>query len=89
MNDPSSTQTMTRNANIHSQSRQQSAGIRSINNVSFMSDASKLGGKTTGTESIGNSSTNQLKIVDNQTRKVIQRQTTFHLFSYSIVYHRN
>ncbi len=56
---------MARNTNIHSQSRQQSAGIRSINNnVSFMSDASKTGGKTTGTESIGNSSTNQLKIVN-------------------------
>ncbi len=64
LNDPASTQTMTRNANLPSQSRQSSAGIRSMNNVSFMSDASKPGGKTTGTESSGNLTANQLKTVN-------------------------
>ncbi len=59
-------QQQNRNPNLHSQSRQQSSGIRSINNVSFISDVSKTGGKTIGTESTGNSSTNQLKIVNNQ-----------------------
>ncbi len=60
----------TRNPNLYSQSRQPSNGIRSINNVSFISDVSKTGGKTIGTESIGNSSTNQLKIVATQNRKL-------------------
>ncbi|CAF3528209.1 unnamed protein product [Rotaria sordida] len=53
----------TRNPYLYSQSRQQSAGVRSVNNVSFMSDISKTGGKTTGTESTGNLSTNQLKLL--------------------------
>ncbi|CAF1175293.1 unnamed protein product [Rotaria sp. Silwood1] len=51
----------TRNPSLYSQSRQQSAGTRSVNNVSFMSDVSKTGAKTNGTESTGNLSTNQLK----------------------------
>ncbi|CAF2506563.1 unnamed protein product [Rotaria sp. Silwood2] len=53
----------TRNPSLYSQSRQQSTGARSVNNVSFMSDVSKTGGKTTGTESTGNLSTNQLKLL--------------------------
>lgn len=52
-----------RDSNLYSQSRQQSAGTRSVNNVSFLSDVSKTGGKTIGIESTGNSSTNQLKQV--------------------------
>ncbi|CAF4887150.1 unnamed protein product, partial [Rotaria socialis] len=53
--------TNARNPNLYSQVRQQSAGTRSVNNVSFMSDVSKPGGKTAVTESTGNLSTNQLK----------------------------
>jgi hypothetical protein len=70
---------MTRHPNVYSQSRPQSSGIRSINNVSFISDVSKTGGKNSGTESTGNSSTNQLKIVDN--RNVKRKQKLFDLFS--------
>jgi len=81
------TNTKTRNPNLYSQTRQPSNGIRSINNVSFISDVSKTGSKTIGTESMGNSSTNQLKIVVNQNRKLFK--IFFHLFSYSIVYHLN
>lgn len=78
LNEPSSSsQTVTRNSNVYSQSRQSSAGIRSINNVSFMSDTSKTGGKTIGTESTGNSSTNQLKIVNNQIIKSISKRNLF------------
>ncbi|CAF3556753.1 unnamed protein product [Rotaria socialis] len=56
-----SARTNARNPNLYSQVRQQSAGTRSVNNVSFMSDVSKPGGKTAVTESTGNLSTNQLK----------------------------
>ena len=66
LNDPSSAQSTARHGNAYSQSRQPSAGTRSINNVSFMSDASKTGGKTIGIESTGNNSANQLKTVENQ-----------------------
>ena len=67
LNDPSSAQSTARHSNPHPQSRQPSAGIRLMNNVSFMSDASKTGGKTIGTESTGNNSGNQLKTVGNST----------------------
>ncbi|UJR35954.1 hypothetical protein I4U23_028695 [Adineta vaga] len=58
-----STTTTTRNLNQYSQSRQQSNGTRPVNNVSFMSDTSKLIGKTTTPTDLTNntSSTNQLK----------------------------
>ncbi|CAF4622920.1 unnamed protein product, partial [Rotaria magnacalcarata] len=72
------------NPNLYSQVRQQSAGTRSVNNVSFISDVSKAGGKTTVTESTGNLSTNQLKQVDN--RNFETNNINVHLFSYSIVY---
>ena len=63
----SSNRTMPRNSNHYPQSRPQSSGIRSVNNVSFMSDTSKTGGRTIGTESTGNSAANQLKLVDKLT----------------------
>lgn len=62
-----STRPMTRNSSQYTQPRQPSAGTRSVNNVSFMSDLSKPCGKTLGTESSANLSTTQLKLVDNLT----------------------
>ncbi|CAF3933401.1 unnamed protein product [Adineta steineri] len=57
----SSLHTINRNSNLYSQSRPQSSGTRPANNVSFMSDTSKIGGKTIGIESTSNPSANQLK----------------------------
>ncbi|CAF1381588.1 unnamed protein product [Adineta ricciae] len=62
--DPSHS-TTTRNLNLYSQSRQPSNGVRSTNNVSFMSDTSKFGSKTTPTTDLTNNttSTHQLKML--------------------------
>jgi hypothetical protein len=63
-------QPLTRNPNLYPQSRQPSNGIRSVNNVSFISDVSKNGGKIIGSESNGSSSTHQLKTVDKSKYKI-------------------
>lgn len=85
LNDPSSAQSTARHSNPYPQSRQPSAGIRSMNNVSFMSDLSKTGGKSNGAESTGNNSGNQLKTVGNSRNQSLDLL----LLSYSIVSHRN
>lgn len=41
-----------------------------------MSDASKTGGKTTGMESTGNISANQLKTVGNQANPFVENKTS-------------
>ena len=81
-----STRTMARNSNISSQYRPQSTGIRSTNNVSFMSDGSKTESKTVATESMNNSSSSQLKKVDNPNKYM--KRIIKNIFSYLIIYHR-